>query len=116
MRSKNRCDTFLNPENRIEMTLKYSNKLELAANFTCYPFATNTHKSCFARHKPVRPRNLVYSHLILEQLELREWTQQDFAEITGFTQTRISELLHDNTTLGFDTASILGKVFETSTD
>jgi len=55
-------------------------------------------------------------HFILEQLELREWTQQDFAEITGFTQTHISELLHDNTTLGFDTASILGKVFETSTD
>jgi len=59
---------------------------------------------------------LVYSHFILEQLELREWTQQDFAEITGFTQTHISELLHDNTPLGFDTASILGKVFETSTD
>lgn len=55
MRSKNRRDTFLNPENRIEMTLKYSNKPELAANFACYPFATNTHKSCFARHKRVRP-------------------------------------------------------------
>lgn len=53
-------------------------------------------------------------YFIREQMELRGWTRRDLAEITGFTQTQIGELLTDKTPLGFDAACIFGEVFKTS--
>lgn len=53
-------------------------------------------------------------YFIREQMELRGWTLQDLAEVTGFTQTEIRALLNDKTPLGFDAARIFGEVFNTS--
>ncbi len=67
------------------------------------------------RTSQVRPaRKFGPGYFIREQMELREWTQQELAEITGFTQKHISELLNDKTPLSFDMARILGEVFDTS--
>lgn len=54
------------------------------------------------------------SYFIREQLELREWTQEELAEITGFSQKHISDLLNSKKSVTLDVARILGEVFNTS--
>lgn len=53
-------------------------------------------------------------YFIREQMDLRMWTQQDLAEITGFTQKHISEMLNDKIPVSFEMARILGEVFNNS--
>ena len=53
-------------------------------------------------------------YFIREQLELREWNQEDLAEITGFSQKHISEVLNNKKPVSIDLARILGEVFDTS--
>lgn len=53
-------------------------------------------------------------YFIREQLELREWNQEELAEITAFSQKHILELLNNEKSISLDTARILGEVFNTS--
>ena len=53
-------------------------------------------------------------YFIREQMEMREWTQVDMAEITGITVKHLNKILQDNQPLTLDMARILGAVFNTS--
>ncbi|MBK6619537.1 MAG: HigA family addiction module antidote protein [Saprospirales bacterium] len=53
-------------------------------------------------------------YFIREQIELRSWTQDELAEVTGFSQKHISELLNDKKPVSLDMARVLGEVFNTS--
>lgn len=53
-------------------------------------------------------------YFIREQMELRDWTQEELAEVTGFSQKHISELLNDKKPVSLDMARVLGEVFNTS--
>jgi HTH-type transcriptional regulator/antitoxin HigA len=47
-------------------------------------------------------------------MEIREWTQEDLAEITGITLKHISRILLDKQPITLDTARLLAEVFKTS--
>jgi len=53
-------------------------------------------------------------YFINEQLELRDWTQEDLAEILGVTTKHINRIIKDKQTLTLDIARKLGEVFNTS--
>lgn len=63
----------------------------------------------------IRPaKKLGPGYFIREQLELREWNQEELAEVTAFSQKYIHELLNNEKSISLDTARILGEVFNTS--
>jgi HTH-type transcriptional regulator/antitoxin HigA len=53
-------------------------------------------------------------YFINEQLELREWTQADLSEVTGFTVKHLNKVLQDKQPLTMDMARVLSEVFNTS--
>jgi HTH-type transcriptional regulator/antitoxin HigA len=53
-------------------------------------------------------------YFIREQMDLREWTQEDLAEVTGLTLKHINKILQDKQPLTIDTARIFAEVFNTS--
>jgi HTH-type transcriptional regulator / antitoxin HigA len=53
-------------------------------------------------------------YFIREQMEMREWTQSDLAEIIGITVKHLNKILQDNQPLTLDMARVLGEVFNTS--
>jgi HTH-type transcriptional regulator/antitoxin HigA len=53
-------------------------------------------------------------YFIREQMELREWTQEDLAEVMGITLKHLNKILQENQPLTLETARILSKVFNTS--
>ncbi len=53
-------------------------------------------------------------YFIREQMEMREWTQSDLSEVTGFTIKHLNKVLQDKQPLTLDMARVLGEVFNTS--
>lgn len=53
-------------------------------------------------------------YFIREQMELRNWTQDDLSGVTGFTVKHLNKVLQDRQPLTIDMAWILGEVFHTS--
>ncbi len=53
-------------------------------------------------------------YFIREQMESREWTQEDLAEVMGITLKHLNKILQENQPLTLETARILGEVFNTS--
>jgi HTH-type transcriptional regulator/antitoxin HigA len=53
-------------------------------------------------------------YFIREQLELREWTQEDLTEVMGITLKHINKILQDKQPITLETARILSEVFNTS--
>ncbi|MBW6459763.1 MAG: HigA family addiction module antidote protein [Bacteroidales bacterium] len=53
-------------------------------------------------------------YFIREQMELREWTQEDLAEVMGITLKHINKILQDKQPITLETARILSEVFNTS--
>lgn len=53
-------------------------------------------------------------YFIREQMELRDWTQGDLADVTGFTVKHLNKVLQDKQQLTLDMARVLGEVFNTS--
>ncbi len=53
-------------------------------------------------------------YFIREQMELRNWTQGDLAEVMGFTVKHLNKVLQDKQPITLDMARILGEVFNTS--
>lgn len=53
-------------------------------------------------------------YFIKEQMELREWTQEDLSEVMGITLKHLNKILQENQPLTLDIARILGEVFNTS--
>lgn len=53
-------------------------------------------------------------YFIREQLELREWTQEDLAEIMDITPKHLNAILREKQPLTIDIARLLGEVFNTS--
>lgn len=53
-------------------------------------------------------------YFIREQMDLREWTQEDLAEVTGLTLKHINKILQEKQPVTLDTARILAEVFNTS--
>jgi HTH-type transcriptional regulator/antitoxin HigA len=51
---------------------------------------------------------------IREQMEMREWTQSDLSEVTGFTIKHLNKVLQEKQPLTLDMARVLGEVFNTS--
>ncbi|MCG8320209.1 MAG: ImmA/IrrE family metallo-endopeptidase [Cytophagales bacterium] len=52
-------------------------------------------------------------YFIKEQMEIREWTQADLAEIIGVTLKHINKILNDKQPISLDMAKVLGEVFDT---
>ncbi|XOV91509.1 MAG: helix-turn-helix domain-containing protein [Bacteroidota bacterium] len=52
-------------------------------------------------------------YFIKEQMELREWTQADIAEILGVTLKHVNKILNDKQPITLDMARVLGEVFDT---
>lgn len=53
-------------------------------------------------------------YFIREQMDFREWTQEDLAEVMGITLKHLNKILQENQPLTLETARILGEVFNTS--
>lgn len=53
-------------------------------------------------------------YFIREQMELREWTQEDLSEILGITVKHLNKILQDKQPITLEMAKALGKVFDTS--
>ncbi|MCK9401399.1 MAG: ImmA/IrrE family metallo-endopeptidase [Bacteroidales bacterium] len=53
-------------------------------------------------------------YFIREQMELREWTQEDLAEVMGITLKHLNKILQENQPLTLETARILSEVFNSS--
>lgn len=53
-------------------------------------------------------------YFIREQMELRDWTQEDLAEIMGITIKHLNMILREKQPLTIDIARLLGEVFNTS--
>lgn len=52
------------------------------------------------------------SYFIREQMELRNWTQEDLAEVMGITQKHLNMILRDKQPITLDKARLLGEVFD----
>lgn len=53
-------------------------------------------------------------YFIKEQMDIREWTQTDLAEILGVTLKHVNKILNDKQSISLDMARVLGEVFDTS--
>lgn len=53
-------------------------------------------------------------YFIREQMELRNWTQEDLAEVLGITVKHLNKILQEKQPLTLDMAKILGEAFNTS--
>ena len=53
-------------------------------------------------------------YFIREQMELREWTQDDLAEVIGVSIKHTNKILQDEQQLTLSMAQFLGEVFNTS--
>jgi HTH-type transcriptional regulator/antitoxin HigA len=53
-------------------------------------------------------------YFIKEQMEYRNWTQEELAEVMGMTIKHINKILKDKQPITLDTAKILAEVFDTS--
>jgi len=53
-------------------------------------------------------------YFIKEQMELREWIQEDMAEVLGITSKHLNKILQDKQPLTLDMAKILAVAFNTS--
>lgn len=53
-------------------------------------------------------------YFIREQMEYRNWTQEELAEIMGFTLKHVNAILKDKQAITLDVAKILAEVFDTS--
>ncbi len=53
-------------------------------------------------------------YFIREQMEMREWTQDDLSEATGFTVKHLYKILQNQQPITLDMARVLGEVFNTS--
>ncbi|MEP1034410.1 HigA family addiction module antitoxin [Ekhidna sp.] len=52
-------------------------------------------------------------HFIKEQMDIREWTQTDLADILGVTLKHVNKILNDKQSISLEMAKILGEVFDT---
>lgn len=55
-------------------------------------------------------------YFIREQMELRDWIQEDLAEVLGITVKHLNKILQDKQPLTLDMARILGEAFDTSAE
>jgi len=53
-------------------------------------------------------------YFIREQMEMREWTQDDLSSVTGFTVKHLNKVLQDKQPLSLEMARVLGEVFNTT--
>lgn len=53
-------------------------------------------------------------YFIKEQMEYRNWTQEDLSEVIGMTPKHVNKILLDKQPITLDTAKLLAEVFETS--
>lgn len=53
-------------------------------------------------------------YFIREQMEYRNWTQEDLSEVIGMTPKHVNKILQDKQPITLETAKILSEVFETS--
>lgn len=53
-------------------------------------------------------------YFIKEQMEYRNWTQDELAEVMGITIKHINNILNDKQPITLDTAKVLAEVFDTS--
>ncbi len=54
-------------------------------------------------------------YFIKEQLELRDWTQEDLASVLNISPKHINKILQDQQTLTFDNARLFAEIFDTTT-
>lgn len=64
--------------------------------------------------KPRPARKFGPGYFIKEQMEYRNWTQEDLSEVMGMTVKHVNKILQDKQPITLDTAKILAEVFETS--
>ncbi len=53
-------------------------------------------------------------YFIREQMEIRDWVQEDLSEILGISLKHVNKILKDNQPLTIEIARLLGKIFDTS--
>lgn len=64
--------------------------------------------------KPRPARKFGPGYFIREQMEYRNWTQDDLSEVTGITIKHLNRILKDKQPVTLDMAKIFGGVFDTS--
>lgn len=63
----------------------------------------------------LRPaRNLGPGYFIREQMEYRNWSQEDLSEVMSITPKHLNKIIQDKQAITLEMAKILGEVFETS--
>jgi len=63
----------------------------------------------------LRPaRNLGPGYFIREQMEYRNWSQEDLSEVMSITPKHLNKIIQDKQAITLDMAKILAEVFETS--
>ena len=61
---------------------------------------------------PIKPHfNFGPGDFIREELEVREWTQEEFADIIGLSEKSVSHIINHKQPITLETAQKLGKVF-----
>lgn len=64
--------------------------------------------------KPRPARKFGPGYFIREQMEYRNWTQDDLSEVTGITLKHLNRILKDKQPVTLEMAKILAEVFETT--
>ncbi len=64
--------------------------------------------------KPRPARKFGPGYFIREQMEYRNWTQDDLSEVTGITLKHLNRILKDKQPVSLEMAKILGEVFDTT--
>lgn len=65
--------------------------------------------------RDMRPAmNFGPGYFIKEQLELRDWTQDDLANITGISNKHLNKILTEKQPLTLEHAKLFGEIFDTS--
>lgn len=77
-------------------------------------FQTIIHKAMISTSKLKPAKKFGPGYFIKEQMKLREWNQEELAEITDFSQKHLSDLLNDKKPVSLEMAKVLAGVFDTS--
>ncbi|MDZ4703546.1 MAG: type II toxin-antitoxin system RelE/ParE family toxin [Saprospiraceae bacterium] len=104
----------LSQKYRLEMNITWVNESCTIGVFFCSLFQITMLNSMMSTAQSRPAKKFGSGYFIREQIELRDWNQEDFAEVTGFSQKHISEVLNNKKSVSIDMARILAEVFDTS--
>jgi len=64
--------------------------------------------------KLIPAKNFAPGYFIREQMEYRNWTQEDLIKASNISKIQLDSVLENNQPLSVELANILGDIFETT--